>query len=99
MIVPILIELAALTSIVTACVLLGRSRASHYRAASEAVRCAGLPFGPEPAPVRAPRPTPTNALSDAERQRVLGVLTEPRFADKGLIADEGVAADVGAVAG
>ncbi|WP_224280322.1 IS3 family transposase [Nocardioides lacusdianchii] len=75
-------ELAALTSLAMACALLGRSRASHYRAVKEAERRAGLPFGPEPAPVRPPRPTPPNALSEAERQRVLGVLTEPRFADK-----------------
>ena len=82
MIVPILVELAALTSIATACALLGRSRASHYRAEQEALRRAGLPFGPEPAPVVAPRPSPPNALTDPERDRVLGVLTEPRFADK-----------------
>jgi len=81
-ILPILLDLAALTSIAMACALLGRSRASHYRAEKETRRRAGVPFGPEPAPVRAPRPTPPNALSDDERQRVLGVLTEPRFADK-----------------
>lgn len=79
---PILVELAALTSIAAACALLGRSRASHYRAQQEAERRAGLPFGPEPPPVQPSRPTPLNALSDAERQRVLRVLTEPRFADK-----------------
>ena len=82
MTIPLVVELAALTSIATACALLGRSRASHYRAQQEAQRRAGLPFGPEPAPVAAPRPTPPNALSTAERDRVLAVLTEPRFADK-----------------
>jgi len=81
-IVAILVELAALMSVATACALLGRSRASHYRAENEARRRAGVPFGPEPAPVRAPRPSPPNALTPEERQRVLGVLTEPRFADK-----------------
>jgi len=81
-IVAILLELAALTSIATACALLGRSRASHYRVVKEAVRRAGLPFGPEPRCEQPPRPTPPNALSTAERDRVLGVLTEPRFADK-----------------
>ncbi len=84
MIVPLILELAALTSIATACALLGRSRASHYRAAREAVRRAAVPFGPEPAPVRSPRPTPPTALSQAERTRVLEVLTEPRFADKAI---------------
>ncbi len=82
MIIPILTELAALMSVAAACALLGRSRASHYRAEKEARRRAGVPFGPEPAPVRAPRPTPPNALTHQERQRVLDVLTEPRFADK-----------------
>ncbi|GEP34112.1 transposase [Nocardioides szechwanensis] len=96
MIVPLVAELAALMSIATACALLGRSRASHYRAEAEALRRAGLPFGPEPAPVRGPRPTPPNALTDAERQRVLEVLTEPRFADKAVaqawavLLDEGI---------
>ena len=82
MIVPLVPELAAATSLVIACGLLGRSRASHYRAVKEIERRAGLPFGPQPRPVLPPRPTPPNALSTAERERVLGVLTEPRFADK-----------------
>jgi len=81
-IIPLVDQLAALTSVATACALLGRSRASHYRARQEAERRAGLPFGPQPAPVRTPRPVPPNALSTAERERVLAVLTQPRFADK-----------------
>jgi len=94
-ILPILVELAALMSVATACALLGRSRASHYRAQKEAARRAGLPFGPEPAPVRPPRPRPLNALSDAERHRVLGVLTEPRFADKAVAQTWAVLLDEG----
>ena len=95
MIVPVVAELAVLTSIAMACALLGRSRASHYRAEKETLRRAGIPSGPEPAPERAPRPAPPNALTDAERERVLGVLTEPRFADKAsaqtwaILLDEG----------
>lgn len=95
MIVPLVEDLAALTSIATACALLGRSRASHYRAAREAQRRAGVVFGPEPAPVRAPRPAPPNALSDTERAQVLSVLTGARFADKAvaqtwaMLLDEG----------
>lgn len=92
---PLVVELAALTSLAMACTLLGRSRASHYRAAKETQRRAGLPFGPEPAPVRSPRPTPLNALSDAERQRVLEVLTEPRFADKAVAQAWAVLLDEG----
>ena len=95
MILPILVELAALTSVAMACALLGRSRASHYRAEKEARRRSTVPFGPEPAPVRAPRPNPPNALSPAERQRVLGVLTEPRFADKAVAQDWAVLLDEG----
>jgi len=81
-IAPLVDQLAALTSIAMACALLGRSRASHYRAQKEIERRAGLPFGPQPRREQPVRPTPPNALSDAERDRVLGVLTESRFADK-----------------
>jgi putative transposase len=94
-IVPLVDQLAALTSIAMACALLGRARASHYRARKEVVRRAGLPFGPEPRPEQPPRPTPQNALSDAERQRVLGVLTEPRFADKAVAQTWAVLLDEG----
>jgi len=79
-------ELAELTSTAQACQLLGRSRASHYRAQQ-----------PRVAPAqRAPRPMPPNALSDAERQQILTVLNSPRFCDKSVaqtwatLLDEGV---------
>ena len=79
-------ELAPLAGTKRACVLLGKSRATHYR------RCrrAAAPAAP------APRPTPPNALSVAERERVLAVLREPRFVDKApaqvwaTLLDEGV---------
>ncbi len=95
MIAPAVVELAVLTSIAMACALLGRSRASHYRAQKEIERRAGLPFGPEPRHEQPPRPTPPNALSAAERDRVLGVLTEPRFADKAVAQTWAVLLDEG----
>jgi putative transposase len=52
-----------------ACAALGRSRATHYR------HCAGPRLGP-----KAPRPTPTNALSEKEREAVLELL-HGRFVD------------------
>jgi len=51
--------------------LLGRPRGSHYRAKA-----------PQPVRETAPRPTPPNALTEAERTQVLQVLTGERFADK-----------------
>lgn len=71
MINPLVDELAEHTSIKTACALLGRSRASHYRAK-------------DPRPDREPKPrrAPRNALTETERRHVLGVLTGDRFADK-----------------
>lgn len=95
MIAPAVTELAALTSIALACTLLGRSRASHYRAVKETQRRAGLPFGPEPAPVRSPRPTPPNALSTTERDQVLAALTEPRFVDKAVAQTWAILLDEG----
>lgn len=62
--------LEAVTSTKEACELLGRSRASHYRRNRLPV------LGPP-----APRPTPPNALSEAERQHVLGVLRSEEFCD------------------
>jgi len=94
-IVPLVEELAVLTSIAMACALLGRSRASHYRACKESERRAALPFGPEARPEKPARPTPPNALSDAERDRVLGVLTQPRFADKAVAQTWAVLLDEG----
>ena len=69
-------ELAAHVGTQAACALLGRSRASHYRAEARARRPAG-PLRPPP-----PRATPGNALTEAERAEILRVLGEPRFADK-----------------
>lgn len=55
----------------TACALLGRSRASHYRAE----------IGPRLGPARC-RSRPASALTAAEEQHVLDVVTSERFADK-----------------
>jgi putative transposase len=68
---PLVDELASHTNVKTACELLGRPRGSHYRAKT-----------PKPATTPAPRPTPPNALTDAERAQVLAVLTSDRFVDK-----------------
>jgi putative transposase len=54
-----------------ACDLLGRARASHYRNAA----------GPRLGPPR-PRSRPASALSAAEEQHVLDVVTSDRFVDK-----------------
>ncbi len=62
--------LEEVTSTKEACELLGRPRASHYRRNRLPV------LGPP-----APRPTPPNALSEAERQHVLGVLRSEEFCD------------------
>ena len=85
MIAPAVTELAELSSTARACALLGRPRASHYRAQQP----------PVPAQ-RTPRPTPPNALTDGERERILEVLDSPRFCDKSVtqtwatLLDEGV---------
>lgn len=63
-------ELAAVTSTKQACALLGASRATHYRR-RRPPRC-----GPP-----APRPTPSNALGEAEREQVLGLLRSPQYCD------------------
>ena len=62
--------LEEVTSTKESCELLGRPRASHYRRSRLPV------LGPP-----APRPTPPNALSEAERQHVLGVLRSEAFCD------------------
>ena len=86
---PAVTELAAVTSTARACALLGRARASHYRAEVRARR-------PVVHEQRAPRPTPPNALSDDERAEILRVLNSTRFADKSVaqtwatLLDEGV---------
>lgn len=85
MINPSVDELADQVGVKAACALLGRPRGSHYRAKA-----------PRPAREPAARPAPPNALSDAERQRVLAVLTCDRFADKSVaqtwatLLDEGI---------
>ncbi len=71
MINPAVDELADQVGVTTACQLLGRPRGSHYRAKA-----------PRPARQPAPRPSPPNALTDAERAHVLAVLTSDRFVDK-----------------
>ena len=63
-------ELVPVVGVKPACELLGHSRASHYRSLQPAV------YGPP-----RPRPTPPNALTDAERERVLGVLHAPEHVD------------------
>jgi hypothetical protein len=63
-------ELEAVTSTSRACVLLSASRATRYRRRQPRVA------GPS-----APRPTPPNALSEAERQHVLGVLRSEECCD------------------
>lgn len=63
-------DLAEATSAKTACRLLGASRATHYR------RCQPPRLGPP-----APRPTPPNALEEAERQRILTILRSPEYCD------------------
>lgn len=70
-----------------ACKLVGRPRSTHYwRARSK----------PTPSAPRQPRPAPANALSVAERERVLALLRDPSFVDKSpaqvwaRLLDEGV---------
>jgi putative transposase len=61
-------DLEQATSTSTACKLFGASRATRYRRRRPPV------LGPPP-----PRPTPPNALSDAERQHILSVLRSAEF--------------------
>lgn len=63
-------DLEAVTSTKQACALLGASRATRYRRRRPPVA------GPPP-----PRPTPPNALSEAERQRILAVLRSAEYCD------------------
>jgi len=85
-IVPAVAELAETTSTARACALLGKPRASHYRAQQPPVVPAQRP----------PRPAPANALSVAEQDKVIKVLTSERFCDKSVaqtwatLLDEGV---------
>lgn len=85
MIAPAVAELAEVTGTARACALLGRPRASHYRAQHP----------PDHRP-RLPRRPPPNTLTDAERAAVLAVCNSPRFVDKSVaqtwatLLDEGV---------
>ena len=63
-------ELIPLVGTTRSCALTGRSKASHYRVLS------GPTHGPP-----APRSTPANALSPAERERVLALLRGPAYRD------------------
>jgi putative transposase len=64
-------ELAAVTSTKRACLLLGKSRATHYRRQR-----------PKTTAPRAPRPTPANKLTPVERAAVLATLNHDSFVDK-----------------
>jgi putative transposase len=81
------LQLAQQTSTATACALLGKPRASHYRD-RQPVSVARA--------VRTRRRAPGNALTAAELEHVLAVLTSPRFCDKSVaqvwatLLDEGV---------
>ncbi len=67
---PAFAELVEATSAKRACELLGKPRATHYRR-----RCTATSAPP------APRPTPPNALSEAERQEILAVLRSEEYCD------------------
>ena len=71
MILPLVDQLAVLTSMAMACALLGCSRASHYRARKEVERRAGLPFGPEPRREQPPRATPPNARKKSLSRKLI----------------------------
>jgi putative transposase len=64
-------ELTPLVGTKAACALVGRARATHYRA------CRPDPRRPRPA-----RAAPVNKLTDDERAQVLDVLRHPQFVDK-----------------
>ena len=87
MITPTVLQLAEQTSTSQACALLGKPRGSHYRD-REAV-----PIVPTQRP---PRGCAPNALSVAEQDAVIAVLTSLRFCDKSVaqtwatLLDEGV---------
>jgi putative transposase len=84
---PAVAELAEVTSIARACALLGKPRASHYRAQQPP---------PEVPAQGTPRPAPANALTVAEQDAVIAALTSPRFCDKSVaqtwatLLDEGI---------
>ncbi len=61
-------EMAPRLGVARTCAALGLPRATYYR-------------GQQPRPEPKPRPTPVRALAPEEREQVLAVLHEPRFAD------------------
>ena len=63
-------DLEASTSTARACELLGASRATHYRRRRPPV------LGPRP-----PRPSPPNALGQAEREHIVSVLRSQEYCD------------------
>ena len=63
-------DLAKNTCTRRAAALLGRPRASHYR------RLQPVVLGPKP-----PRPAPANALTEPERQHILGLLRSEAYCD------------------
>lgn len=66
--------IALSVTVVAACALIGRSRATHYRRSAPPVR--------ETAPIpHAERARPPQALSDAERANVLTVINSPAYAE------------------
>jgi hypothetical protein len=67
---------AAQVSIAAACVLTGRSRATHYRRADPA----GVALGPLHGPWL-PRRPPPSTISDEQRARVLAMLASPHYRD------------------
>ena len=87
MIAPAVLLLAEQTSTARACALLGTPRGSHYRDRQP------VPLVPAQ---RAPRASPPNALTTAEQDQIIEVLTSPRFCDKSVaqtwatLLDEGV---------
>jgi len=86
-ITPAVLMLAEATSTARACELLGKPRGSHYRDRR------AVPVVPAQ---RAPRPAPPNALSIAEQDAIIAVLTSARFCDKSVaqtwaaLLDEGI---------
>ena len=87
MITPAVLLLAEQTSTARACALLGKPRGSHYRDRQP------VPLVPAQ---RTPPCSPPNALTAAEQDEVIAVLTSPRFCDKSVaqtwatLLDEGV---------
>ena len=87
MIIPAVLLLAGQTTTAKACALLGKPRGSHYRDRRP------VPLVPAQ---RMPRASPPNALTAAEQDQIIAVLTGPRFCDKSVaqtwatLLDEGV---------